>query len=325
MDQKHRPVEPWIAGLARLYDQQLRDHASSFSNMYGGRGRSAAYLDEFYFRLVEVAEPARFVEVGAYKAEASRRARSEHPGARVVAFEANPHNHARHSRDFDYAAVGVEYLHLAVADGPSELTFNLRKEVDGEAMREVTGNSSLLRRTDDRTTYEEIPVPATTLDRFFPPETAAPTCAWFDVEGASGAVLTGGAEFLKTCRVLKIEVEEKPMWQGQWLSLDVIEHFLAAGFQPMARDIEYENQFNIVFVENQFARDPRVLAAAEYQGNYMVHHLRDDPADPADAAQSDTPPEGSAPANDLTGKRTVGALVSHLGDTARRGLRLIRR
>lgn len=75
---------------------------------------------------------------------------------------------------------------------------------------------------------------------------------------------------------MKIEVEEKAVWQEQWLSLDVIEHFIAAGFQPMARDIEYENQFNILFVENGFARDPRVLAAAEYQGNYMVHHMRED-------------------------------------------------
>lgn len=244
--------------------------------MYGGRARSARYLDEFFYRLVTLADPARFVEIGAYKAEASRRIRAEHPRCRVVAFEANPHNHARYVREIDFAALGIEYLHLAVADAPGELTFHLRREVSGERLQEVTGNSSLLRRTDDATSYEDLPVPATALDVFFPESEGIATCAWIDAEGASGAVLAGGVQFIGSCKVVKIEVEEKPVWRGQWLSIDVIEHFLAAGFQPMARDIEYENQFNIVLVENDFARDPRVLAAAEYQGNYMVHHMRDD-------------------------------------------------
>lgn len=314
MEQTRRPAEPWIAGLARLYDQQLRDHVSSFSNMHGGRSRSAAYVDDLYFRLVALAEPQRFVEVGAYKAEASRRIRSEHPGIRAVAFEANPHNHARYSKEIDYAAAGVEYLHLAVADGPTELTFQLRTEAAGEALHEVTGNSSLLRRTDDDTTYEEIPVPATALDRFFPPQDAVPTCSWIDVEGASGAVLSGGEQFLKSCKVVKIEVEEKPMWRGQWLSLDVIEHFLAAGFQPMARDIEYENQFNIVFVENDFARDHRVLSAMEYQGNYMVHHLSEDIDDTPVTAQPDDAP---APVQDAPAESPARSAISRVRGAVR--------
>ncbi|WP_153503801.1 FkbM family methyltransferase [Cumulibacter manganitolerans] len=280
-----RPTDPWIAALARLYDQQLRGQVASYSNMYGGRSRSAAHLDEFFFRLVEIAEPARFVEIGAYKAEASRRARRTLPRARVVAFEANPHNHARYRGEIA-DDVPIEYLHMAVADGPTELTFHLRREVAGEQLREVTGNSSLLLRTAEDTTYEKVAVPATSLDAFFADELTVPTCAWVDVEGASGAVLGGGAGFFRSCTVVKIEVEEKPIWRGQWLSLDVLEHFLAEGFQPIARDIEYENQFNVVFARNDFARDPRVLAAAEYQGNYMTHHLHAD-IDDVDGTWSD--------------------------------------
>lgn len=274
--QPPRSREPWVAGLARLYDQQLRDHASAFSNMYGGRARSAVHLDEFYFRLATIAQPSLFVEVGAYKAEASLRMKGSLPDCRVVAFEANPHNHRHLAPSIESANPGIEYLHYAVADGPNELTFNLRREVDGAQMREITGNSSLLRRTAEDTTYQQIRVPATTLDDFFGSYTGGPACTWIDVEGASGAVLSGGSQFLSACKVVKIEVEETPMWRGQWLSLDVIEHFLAAGFQPMARDIEFENQFNLVFVENEFARDPRVLIAAELHGNYMSHHMTAD-------------------------------------------------
>lgn len=190
-DRPDRTPEPWLTGLARLYDQQLRDHASAFSNMYGGRSRSAAYLDEFFFRLTAIAQPQRFVEVGAYRAETSRRIRAEHPDARIVAFEANPHNFRRYDQEIDFAADRIEYRHLAIADGEKQLTFHLRREVGGETMQQVTGNSSLLRRTDDDTTYEQIPVPATSLDLFFPPDEAVPTCAWIDVEGASGPVLQG--------------------------------------------------------------------------------------------------------------------------------------
>lgn len=282
----HRPAEPWIAALARVYDQQLRGQVASYSNMYGGRSRSAAHLDEFFFRLVELADPARFVEVGAYKAEASRHVRRALPQARVVAFEANPHNHARYQGEIAADDAPIEYLHMAVADGPSELTLHLRREVAGEQLREVTGNSSLLPRTAADTTYEKIAVPATSLDAFFADDLTAASCVWIDVEGAAGAVLAGGARFLQSCSVVKIEVEEAPFWRGQWLSLDVLAHFLAAGFQPIARDIEYENQFNILFARNDFARDPRVLAAAEYQGNYMTHHLHAD-IDEVDGTDAD--------------------------------------
>lgn len=269
--------------LARLWDQQLRGVVSAYSNMHDGRARSAWHLDELFFRLLEIAEPVLFVEAGAYRADASARVVSRFGQCRVVAFEANPHNHAAYADELTTS--GIEYLNLAISDTNRTATFHLRTAVDGEPMRPVSGNSSLLPRLDETTEYERIEIEAVSLDSYFADTNVAPAALWIDVEGASGPLLAGAADLLTRTSVVKIEVEEEPTWDGQWLSLDVIAFFLRAGFTPLARDIEYENQFNLVFVSNAFGRDPAVLAAAELHTNFMAHHLSDDaPSSPPQRA-----------------------------------------
>jgi FkbM family methyltransferase len=260
---------------ARLYDQQLRMHAAQYSNMDHGRADSAAHLDVLFHRLIDLLEPALFVEAGAYRADASRRVKTDHPETRVVAFEANTYNHRAVSAEYDMNALGVEYLNLAVTEESGEVTFHLRTSVHGEPMRPVTGNSSLLRRIDQETAYETLTVPAVSLDGFFSDEIQAAqrSALWIDVEGASGPLLQGAAGFLAGCDLVMIEVEERPLWENQWLSIDVLTHFVAAGFQPVARDIEYENQFNLVLVGADFARRPDVLLSLELHDNYIVHHV----------------------------------------------------
>lgn len=261
-------------GLARLYDQQLRMHAAQYSNMGSGRADSAAHLDGLFHQLVGLLEPTLFVEAGAYRADASRRVRIDHPEARIVAFEANRYNHEAVLAEHDLAAQRIDYLNLAVTEEPGEITFHLRRAVEGRPLRQVTGNSSLLRRLDESTEYEELTVPSVSLDSHFadlgPEDRVA---LWVDVEGASGPVLRGGARFLETCDLVMIEVEERAMWQGQWLSLDVLTHLVAAGFVPVARDIEYENQFNLVFASAEFSRRHDVLLALQLHDNYLVHHV----------------------------------------------------
>lgn len=270
-------VAPEMYDLARLWDHQLRGLVSAYSNMHDGRARSAAHLDELFFRLLDIAEPRLFVEAGAYRADASTRVASRFDQCRVVAFEANPHNHAAYADEL--TAGGIEYLNLAISNRVGTTTFHLRTSVDGEPLRPVSGNSSLLPRLDETTEYELIEVDTVALDSFFADSDLAPAALWIDVEGATGPLLAGASELLTHTDVVKIEVEERPTWDGQWLTLDVIAYFLKAGFTPLARDIEYENQFNLIFVNNAFGRDPEVLAAAELHANFMSHHLSDDQSD----------------------------------------------
>ena len=264
--------------LARLFDHQLRLHAAHYSNMGSGRADSAAHLDVLFHRLLDLLRPALFVEVGAYRAEASRRVKLDHPDTRVVAFEANRYNHEAVSAEHDFEESGISYLNLAVSDQPGTVTFHLRRAVEGEALRPLTGNSSLLRRLEGAVEYEPLAVPSVTLDEFFAADIASEhrAATWIDVEGASGLVLGGATTFLGTCDLVMIEVEEKPMWEGQWLSLDVLTALVSRGFVPVARDIEYENQFNFVLASAEFSRRPEVLLALELHDNYLVHHLTGD-------------------------------------------------
>lgn len=260
--------------IARLYDMQLRNQAANYSNMGNGRNDSAAYLDRFFHELVNLSAPELFIEAGAFKAEASRRVKHDHPGCDVVAFEANRYNHDAMDTEFKFAALGIDYLNLAVSDQPGEVTFHLRTTVNGEPEDKVTGNSSLLTRTDPNIEYEEMRVRAVSLDSHFSAGMPKRTVMWIDVEGASGPLLQGADSVLTHTDVIMIEVEEYQHWAGQWLSLDVLTHLIGAGFVPLARDIEYENQFNIVFASAEFARRPDVLRASELHENFLIHHMR---------------------------------------------------
>lgn len=259
--------------MARLYDQQLRLFAAHYSNMFEGRSNSAALVANYFHELVALISPGLFVEAGAYRADAARRVRADHPDCRVVAFEANPYNYRRYVEELDFAGLGVEFLNLAVTEASGPVTFHLRTRQEGEDLRPVTGNSSLLRRQDADTEYEEITVDAVSLDEYFADSTAAPVCLWIDVEGASAAVLRGARTLLERTAIVLIEVEEKFIWEHQWRSLDVVEFFLEAGFVPLTRDAEYNQQYNIIFVSNEIYERPDVLWSHELHSNYVTQHM----------------------------------------------------
>ena len=259
--------------LARMYDQHLRLLAAHYSNMDQGRSNSAGYVANYFHELIALTKPALFIEAGAYRAEASRRVKHDHPSARVVAFEANPYNHQRYADKLGFAAAGVDYLNLAVTDAAGPATFHLRSREDGEQLRKVTGNSSLLRRQDSDTEYEDLTVEGVTLDGFFGSAAEEPVCLWIDVEGASGHVLRGATKLLRRTELVLIEVEEKLMWEGQWRSIDVIEFFLDAGFVPLTRDAEYNQQYNIIFVREDVYERPDVLWSHELHTNYLTQHM----------------------------------------------------
>jgi FkbM family methyltransferase len=280
--------------MARLYDQQLRLFAAHYSNMWDGRSNSAAVVAAYFHELVDLSRPALFVEAGAYRAEASRRTREQHPDCRVVAFEANPYNHEKYADELGFVDLDIEYLNLALTESAGPVTFHLRTRQDGKDLRKTTGNSSLLRMRGTDTQYEEISVDGVTLDGFFADSTAGPVCLWIDVEGASRQVLNGARGLLTRTELVLIEVEEVFRWEDQWRSLDVIEFFLEAGFLPLTRDAEYNQHYNIIFVRTDVYERPDVLWSHELHTNYVTQHMGvrhaqerpdTDSADPADSTR----------------------------------------
>jgi FkbM family methyltransferase len=220
-----------------------------------------ADLDTLFHDLVVLARPAIFVEGGAFEADTSLRVAAALPNCRAVAFEANPYVYDRFSASRDFAAGSVEYVHQALADEPGTVVFRVVSASSSLADDRVQGYNSMLPREGGDwlgdVEYEEVEVPATTLDAEFG-DAEAPAAMWLDVEGATGIVLAGAQRFLDRCDVLKIEVEEAPFWTGQWLAEDVVEAVAKHGLAPVARDIQDEDQYNQLFVSERLLERPDI-------------------------------------------------------------------
>jgi FkbM family methyltransferase len=222
------------------------------------RRRCTDLLTELFLDLAVLAEPAVFVEAGAHEASASVQVKQRIPGCRVVAYEANPFVFRQWTGIYDYAALGVEYRHQALADEAGEVTFQVVAAADGLDEPRLHGFNSRNTRHhyDERgVVYEPVTVPATTLDAVGA-ELTGRAALWVDVEGAARQVLLGGAAFLGRCDVVKIEVEDYAFWRDQWLVADVLAELHRHGLYPLARDVEYDFQYNMVLVSERFLQQP---------------------------------------------------------------------
>ena len=172
-----------------------------------------------------------------------------------MAFEANPVTYKRSRRRIDYKALGVEYLHRALSDAAGSVTFNVRV-VDGKLSGD--GRGSMLAR--NRSTIETRPfeVSSCRLDGFFTPDSFGRCAIWMDVEGASKQVLKGAEAILHKVGVVFIEVEEREVWEGQWLAQEVSAFLDGHGLAAIGRDFQSSHQHNVVYVRRSALADDRL-------------------------------------------------------------------
>jgi FkbM family methyltransferase len=212
-------AETSTAKKVRIHELRMLALAGFFDlNDLGDREHSATALVNLYFDLMRAVSPPLFIEVGARDASVSFRAREVLPTARIVAFEPSPYNVKHYRNEFDYVGKGIEYEQLALADAPGELPFYVRRSVGGVELPLVIGQNSLLKRVNPNTVYDEIKVRAVRLDDFFSSSASEGCCAWIDVEGYTGKVISGGQRVLGQTQLLMIEVEDRPVWQDPRLS-----------------------------------------------------------------------------------------------------------
>jgi FkbM family methyltransferase len=238
--------------IQRIFDLQLLSLATNYNlKDRKERKRSVAAARRLFFGIVRVTKPALFIEAGAERAEASRLVKAKYaPDSRVVAFEANPYVFDRFRQEYDFERAGVDYRHQALSNTKQDVTFYIRTGIDGNPRDKTLGQSSILKRMDPTTEYEQVKVSADSLDNFFR-DSPEKTCAlWIDVEGANRQILEGAEETIKKAICLQIEVEDLARWEGQWLSGDVTAYMLDRGMIPVARDFEYRSQYNILFVRD---------------------------------------------------------------------------
>lgn len=248
-----------ITATAAFYDISQRTQ----------RNRSARDLQQLFYGLQRVLQPTFFLEAGAYDATASQRVRQLCPGSKIVALEANPFNHAALSAATNYDELGIEYLNLAASDSVGSISFKLQSSKDGEAIPLQSEKNSILARTEPGITYEEVTVPSTTIDTQVDKDFDR-ISLWVDVEGATRQVLMGASDTLSRTMTALIEVEINPYWEGQWLCTDVCRFMAQKGFIPVARDFEYGQQFNILFIHRNTMKEPQVLKEIEYYHSQII-------------------------------------------------------
>lgn len=226
------------------------------------RKRSTDDLERLFFRIVRELSPDLFIEAGAKNGSTSRRARRYLPEALITAFEANPMNFARYSPNFESHPDRISYLHQALSDADGEVTFNVRI-VDGRPAAD--GQGSLLTSENSSSPHKVVTVPAVRLDSHFSADSFDRCAVWMDVEGASKQVLEGGSGILDKIDALFIEVEDRVMWDGQWLGKDVMAFLLQYDLVPFARDYQSRYQYNVLFLKRPYLDNARVrLFFAEY-------------------------------------------------------------
>ncbi len=232
--------------------------ASSRMSPVGKPRLQQRFLD--YFRwLCRLIEPAVVLEIGAHEASFSQWARTALPDARVQAFEANPHVHAKYADEV--TAAGVDYRNLAVGPVTGELELNLPLEIAGQRRTLDSRMASIAvhRETGDSVT---VTVPSVRLDDHVELGADDRAVAWIDVEGANDAVLRSGPGVLDRLDAMHIEVEGSPTWEGQWLDTDVAHHLAGHGLVPVARDLQKPYQYNVIYVRSALVLEPKVMRRA---------------------------------------------------------------
>ena len=153
------------------------------------------------------------------------------PNALVFAFEANPYNYRRMLQDGRLQV--VDRRHMAVSDFSGIAKFYIAP-ADYDHDRDNRGQSSLL--PDEHFEEEVCQVPATRMDDFLGREAAnnKRIAMWIDVEGAGWEVLSGCRSIVERLELVHIEVEKKPMKQGQKLYQDVSRLMEELGFVELA-------------------------------------------------------------------------------------------
>lgn len=206
-------------------------------------------------------EPTVVLEIGAHEATFSRWAAEHLPDAEVRAFEANPHVHEKYAAEL--AGTRVDYRNLAVGPVNGEVRLNVPTEVWGRK-RELSNRMASLSANTDARDEVQVAVQSVRLEDHLTLAADDRVVAWIDVEGANEIVLTGSGAVLDRSRALFVEVESEPIWEGQWLDVDVAQYLRGHGLLPVARDNfkPHRHQYNVLFARPEDALDPRTLRQA---------------------------------------------------------------
>jgi FkbM family methyltransferase len=219
----------------------------------------AEALVQLFHGIVDRIEATLLFEIGAHMAETSRHFIFAKPGHRkAIAFEANPKVCDRFRAEHPDSP--VIYRAQAIGATTGHVTFYAP---DVEHL-EIWGSIRKRRKFDKVT---EISVEMVPLNRAWQdagtgvaPHSAA---LWVDVEGAALEVLQSGADTLpRHVGVIFTEVNDVAAYEGAATSFALFEYLIETGFVPLARDNEWFDARNAIFVHESRIADIQELYAS---------------------------------------------------------------
>lgn len=214
------------------------------------RQKSNQELANLFANIVGNSNIDSFYEIGALYAEMSMYIKNRVKN--VYAFEASTRNYNLAKEKVE----GIEYLNLAISDYDGEININM-----GMSEGANIGADSVLNRLDNGgTEYKTETVLCSKLDSFIESKklTDNSNALWIDVEGSAIDVLLGAEKTLLNTKVIFIEMEQVRFWENQSLAHDINKYLCDKDFVPIARDFEYENQFNVVYIQKDILYTPAV-------------------------------------------------------------------
>lgn len=232
-----------------------------FAARYRGAGitwrqQSHSALRALHIELVKATSPTTFIEAGACDATVSMEVAAILPGCRCIALEADPETYVRHVNRV--ASSRVEYVAKAACetDGPCLLYAPRWKACqNSRSLKTRNGKYSPETTSHDHTTIEVTGVRIDSLveERNLPTERIS---LWIDCEGCGGEVVSGCEDILPKVQTIFLEHEDVDYWNGEMLSSQLFEMLLDKGFVPVARDFEYEYQYNVLWIARDHFFNP---------------------------------------------------------------------
>lgn len=234
-----------------LYAAVFKAHPHSINRLM--RMKSAAILDHAFFELLSGLRIDSVMECGAHEASASVRF-LQRGGRFALAVEANPKVYEL--RTLKATQHGVKVVNVGVSSEAGELDFHI------PATAPMAGSSSFLEKKNREGKPSRVKV--TTIDALMAEHFDTQHFGmWIDVEGYAFQVLSGGRQTLAQapCKILKIELEDMEFWKDQATAFDVDELLAGFGLVPIMCDLEYAQQYNVIYVRVELAEQARTIIA----------------------------------------------------------------
>lgn len=210
-------------------------------------------LIELFFSISDEMGLTELLEVGAHDAEASKRFVASGAHRSAVGYDASPSVVAR------VTAAGLperfSLYHSAIGTAKGTITFFSPRD----PFYSVWGSTA---RRGGFSDVEEIRVPIISMDeaadKLGGRSSFRNVALWVDVEGVALDVLRSGRHALSSkVALLYVELNDKNAYEGSANAVNVIALMLDVDFVPLARDNEYPDAWNLIFVHKSYFHEPR--------------------------------------------------------------------